>query len=212
MLTLYSYYRSSASYRVRLALALKGLDASIVPIHLVRGGGEHKGPTYRAINPQARVPALKLDDDTVIPQSPAILEFLEEVYENPPLLPAGAIDRARVRAVMAIIVCDIHPLNNSGVLAKLRQDFSASEAMINAWIADWVTAGFSAIEELVEARPFCFGTKPTLADICLIPQLFAARRFSVPLESFPKILAIEQAFLALPGVAAAHPSNQPDAE
>lgn len=212
MLTLYSYYRSSAAYRVRLALALKGLSHDIVPVHLVRDGGEHKKADYLAINPQARVPSLKLDDGTILLQSPAILEYLEEAYPQPALLPRGLVARARVRAIVAMICCDIHPINNSGTLAKLRQDFAADDQAITAWIAHWVHTSFVAIEGLIEAAPYCFGTEPTLADLSLIPQVFAAKRFAVPLDAFPKILSVEKAFLALPGVAAAHPLSQPDTE
>lgn len=212
MLTLYSYYRSSAAYRVRLALGLKGLPFDIVPVHLARDGGEHKKPAYRAVNPQGRVPALKIEDGTVLMQSPAILEYLEETVPEPPLLPKDASERARVRAVMAMICCDIHPIINSGTLAKLRSSFAADDDAINAWIAHWVTTTLATVEEVIRPEPYCFGATPGLADVCLVPQLFSARRFSVPLTAFPKILAVDQAMAELPATKAAHPTAQPDTE
>ncbi len=209
---LYGYWRSTSSYRVRIALALKGLTADAVPVHLVRGGGEHHQPAYRAINPQGRVPALELDDATVLIQSPAILEYLEETHPAPALLPQDPVERARVRAVAAIIGCDIHPLHNSGPLGFLRKSFGHSEAEVAEWIGTWVGQGLAAVEQLIGDDGYCFGREPGLADVYLIPQLYAARRFSVPLDAYPRIRRVEALALEHPAFKAAHPSAQVDAE
>lgn len=209
---LYGYWRSTSSYRVRIALALKGLTADAVPVHLVRGGGEHHQPEYRAINPQGRVPALELDDATVLIQSPAILEYLEETHPAPALLPQDPVERARVRAVAAIIGCDIHPLHNSGPLGFLRKSFGHSEAEVAEWIGTWVGQGLAAVEQLIGDDGYCFGREPGLADVYLIPQLYAARRFSVPLDAYPRIRRVEALALDHPAFKAAHPSAQVDAE
>ena len=209
---LYGYWRSTSSYRVRIALALKGLTADAVPVHLVRGGGEHHRPSYRAINPQGRVPALELDDATVLIQSPAILEYLEETHPAPALLPQDPVERARVRAVAAIIGCDIHPLHNSGPLGFLRKSFGHSEAEVAEWIGTWVGQGLAAVEQLIGDDGYCFGREPGLADVYLIPQLYAARRFSVPLDAYPRIRRVEALALDHPAFKAAHPSAQVDAE
>ncbi|MBY0257971.1 maleylacetoacetate isomerase [Methylobacterium sp.] len=209
---LYGYWRSTSSYRVRIALALKGLTADAVPVHLVRGGGEHHQPSYRAINPQGRVPALELDDATVLIQSPAILEYLEETHPAPALLPQDPVERARVRAVAAIIGCDIHPLHNSGPLGFLRKSFGHSEAEVAEWIGTWVGQGLAAVEQLIGDDGYCFGREPGLADVYLIPQLYAARRFSVPLDAYPRIRRVEALALDHPAFKAAHPSAQVDAE
>lgn len=209
---LYGYWRSTSSYRVRIALALKGLTAETVPVQLVRGGGEHNQPAYRAINPQGRVPALELDDGAVLIQSPAILEYLEETHPEPALLPQDPVERARVRAVAAIIGCDIHPLHNSGPLGVLRKSFGHSEAEVAEWIGTWVGQGLAAVEHLIGDVGYCFGREPGLADVYLIPQLYAARRFSVPLEAYPRIRRVEALALEHPAFKAAHPSAQADAE
>ncbi|MFG1347382.1 maleylacetoacetate isomerase [Xanthobacter autotrophicus DSM 431] len=209
---LYTYWRSSAAYRVRIALALKGIAVEQVPVHLVRNGGEQHAPAYRALNPQERVPALELDDGTVLIQSPAILEYLEEVFPAPPLLPAAPVERARVRGVAAIIGCDIHPPNNSSQLAYLRRTLGHDEGEVAAWIARWVGAGFAAVEALIGEDGFCFGPEPGLADVFLIPQLYSARRFDVPLDAYPRILRVEALAARHPAFAAAHPARQPDAE
>jgi len=209
---LYTYWRSTSSYRVRIALALKKLEAEQVFIHLVRNGGEQNAPSYRAINPQGRVPALELDGGTVLTQSPAILEYLEEVYPRPALLPADPVARAKVRAVASIIGCDIHPLHNVGPLNHLRKGFGRSEPEVTAWIATWVGQGLSAVETLIEDEGFCFGPEPSLADVYLLPQLYAARRFAVPLEAYPRILRVERRAGEHPAFLSAHPSAQPDAE
>ncbi|WP_201832474.1 maleylacetoacetate isomerase [Microvirga zambiensis] len=209
---LYTYWRSTSSYRVRIALALKSIEPEQAFVHLVRNGGEQNSLSYRAINPQGRVPALELDDGTVIIQSPAILEYLEEAYPTPALLPADPAARAKVRAVASLIGCDIHPLHNVGPLNHLRKTFDRSEPEVAAWIATWVGQGLAAVEALIGDEGFCFGSEPSMADVYLLPQLYAARRFAVPLEDYPRIRRVE----ALAGEHAAflkaHPSAQPDAE
>ncbi len=209
---LYAYWRSGTSFRVRAALALKGITVDVVPVHLVRGGGEQKQPAYRAVNPQGRVPSLALDDGAVLTQSPAIIEYLEEVHPEPPLLPADPVLRAKVRAVAAIIGCDVHPLHNSGTLAALKGQFGADEAAIQAWLTKWMTDGFTAVEALIGDEGFAFGPEPTVADVYIVPQVYTARRFNVPIENFPRILRVEALAAAHPAFQAAHPSSQPDAE
>lgn len=209
---LYTYWRSTSSYRVRIALALKNIAVEQAFVHLVRDGGEQNGPAYRAINPQGRVPALALDDGSVLIQSPAILEYLEEVYPTPALLPADPVARARVRAVAAIIGCDIHALHNVGPLNHLRKVFGCSEAQVSDWIATWMGKGLAAVEALIGDEGFSFGPEPSLADVYLIPQLYAARRFNVPLDACPRILRIEELAASHAAFRSAHPSVQPDAE
>ena len=208
---LYTYFRSSAAYRARIALALKGVPYEPAFVHLAKDGGHHKRPEYKAVNPQMRLPALVLSGGETLIQSMAIIEYLDEVYPDPPLLPAGDIERARVRAAAQIVACDIHPLNNSGTMAYLRK-IGHDDAMINEWYAYWVTTGFEAIEAMIKPSPYAFGAHVTLADICLIPQIYNARRFKVPLERFPKILGVEAACNKLPAFDKARPENQPDAE
>jgi maleylacetoacetate isomerase len=209
---LYTYWRSTSSYRVRIALALKKLEAEQAFIHLVRNGGEQNAPSYRAINPQGRVPTLELDDGSTLIQSPAILEYFEEIYPTPALLPADPVARAKVRAVASIIGCDVHPLHNVGPLNHLRKVFGRSEPEVTAWIATWVGQGLSTVEALIGNEGFCFGPEPTLADVFLLPQLYAARRFTVPLEVYPRILRVEKLAGEHPAFVSAHPANQPDAE
>jgi maleylacetoacetate isomerase/maleylpyruvate isomerase len=204
---LYDYFRSSAAYRVRVALNLKGVAYESVPVHLVKG--EQSASDYLAINPQGRVPALAVDG-TVLVQSPAILEYLEETHPEPPLLPADPIRRARVRSVAALIGCDIHPLNNLAVLRRLKA-MGHEQPAIDEWYRHWVVTGLDAVEAMIEGGPFCFGETPTLADLYLVPQVFNARRFSVPLDRYPKIQAAEAACLALPAFRDAAPEAQPDA-
>lgn len=209
---LYSYFRSSAAYRARIALNLKGLAFETVPVHLTRGGGEHLKPGYAAVNPQKRVPTLELDDGERLLQSLAIVEYLEEVHPKPPLLPKDPLDRARVRAVAHIIACDIHPLNNSGTLLRLRDPLAVSDAAVDDWYRHWIFAGFEAVETLLRPGPYAFGPQVTLADVCIVPQVFNARRFKVPLDRFPAILAVHDAASVLPAFDAARPERQPDAE
>jgi maleylacetoacetate isomerase len=202
---LYDYPRSSAAYRTRIALNLKGLAYDAVEVHLLRDGGEHLRPEYRAINPQARVPSLVLDDGTVLIQSPAILEYLDETHPEPRFLPRDPLARARIRAVFDIIACDIHPLNNLAVLRRLKRACGQDDAAIAAWYRHWITEGFAAIEQLIAPGPFCFGATPTLADIALVPQCANAARYDMPLDPWPKIAAANAACLAHPAFAAASP-------
>ncbi len=218
-LTLYSYFRSTAAYRVRIALHLKGVPYTVVPVHLVRAGGEHRAAAYRAVNPQMRVPALRVERENaeaiVLLQSPAILEWIEETFPEPALLPGDAEARARARAIAAIVGCDIHPLNNLGVLNYLRGPLAQPAAAVDAWYAHWIHEGFQAIEALLapdDEGPYALGPVPTLADVFLTGQVFNARRFAVPIEAYPRIRRAEAALRALPAVAAAAPENQPDAE
>ena len=212
MLTLYSYFRSSAAYRVRIALNLKGLSYETVSIHLQKEGGLNRKPAYRAINPQMRVPVLKLDTGELITQSLAIIEYLDEVYAEPPLLPREEIARAKVRALAQLVACDIHPLNNVSPLRYLKNELAADQAKIDAWYHHWIIEGFEALEAMISAGRYTFGDTVTLADICLIPQVANARRLSVPLERFPKIVLVDAACAKLEAFAKARPENQPDAE
>ena len=209
---LYSYFRSSAAFRVRIALNLKGLAYDTVPIHLIKDGGRHKSAEYRAVNPQMRVPALALSDGDALVQSLAIIEYLNEAYPSPPLLPADLIERARVRAVAQIIACDIHPLNNTAALNYLKTELKHDQAAVEAWYASWVLAGFEAAEAMIKPGPYAFGSAVTLADLCLVPQVFNARRFKIALDRFPKIVAADAACAKLPAFDKARPENQPDAE
>jgi maleylacetoacetate isomerase len=212
-LVLYDYFRSSAAFRVRIALRLKGLSYEQVPIHIVRGGGEHLSEDYRAVNPQRRVPALAVGEDrTILIQSPAMLEWLEETFPEPPLLPSDPFARARCRAITSIVACDIHPLNNTGTLKYLRQTLRCDQPAIDAWYAHWITEGFSAIETMIEPKPYAMGDAVSLADLFIVPQVFNARRFSVPIDAFPKIVSVADACVALPAFRDAAPANQPDAE
>lgn len=208
---LYDYYRSSAAYRVRIALNLKGLEVEHIPVHLARG--EQDRPDYLAKNPQGLAPALELDDGTILTQSLAIIEYLDATKPEPRLVPADPLLAARVRAVALAIACDIHPLNNTRVQAYLQKELGQSRETIDKWVHHWVlTGGLEAVERLIEPGPYCFGAEPTLADVLLIPQLFAARRFSTPLGHLSKILAVEARCAELPAFQAAHPSRQADAE
>lgn len=208
---LHGYWRSGASYRVRIALGLKGLGYDLSAHDLRKG--EQKTPDFLALNPQGMVPALQ-DGDHVLIQSPAILEWLEETHPAPPLLPSAPDDRAVVRAMSAVIGCDIHPLNNLRVLKALRADFAADQATIDAWAGGWIAAGFDALEALVgrHGAGWCFGADPTLADCYLIPQLYSARRFNMDLSPWPDLLAVEARALDHPAFQAAHPDRQPDAD
>jgi maleylpyruvate isomerase len=208
---LHGYFRSSASYRVRIALNLKGLTVEHLPHHLRKG--EQRSALYLALNPQGLVPALVEDNGHVLTQSLAIIEWLDEVWSRPPLLPASPLARARVRAFAEAIACDIHPVQNLKVLARLRQ-LKIDEVEVTAWAA-WVNQeGLAACEVLIRDMPgpFCFGDAPGLADLCLVPQLANARRFGVEVEAFPRLLAAETAACALPAFADAAPERQIDAE
>lgn len=208
---LHGYWRSGAAYRVRIALALKGLAYEQAG-HDLRTGAQ-KDPAYVALNPQGMVPALEVDG-VILTQSPAILEWLEETHPTPPLLPADAVSRAHVRAMAALIGCDIHPLNNLRVGKALRESFGADQAAVDAWAARWIVPGFEALEALVarHGAGWSYGDAPTLADCYLIPQIYSAARFNVALDAFPRLLAIDEAAKAHPAFVAAHPDNQPDAD
>jgi maleylpyruvate isomerase len=205
---LYDYFRSSASFRVRIGLNLKGLSAELRSVHLLKG--EQREPAYLELNPQGLVPMLVVGDRRLT-QSLAILEYLDERHPLPPLLPMGAEDRAWVRAIALAIACDIHPLNNTRVLKYLKETLSLEEPVRDEWYAHWIRMGFDALEPQLAARasgPFCVGDTPTLADVCLVPQVFNARRFDVPLDPWPRIRAITDACMALPAFDAAQPSRQ----
>lgn len=212
---LYTFFRSSASYRVRIALNLKGLAYEQAPIHLRRGGGEQFSAAYKRINPQALVPALE-DNGRVFTQSLAIIEFLEEKYPNPPLLPAAAADRALVRSMAMVIACEVHPIQNLRVLTLVKREYQQTDEQVNQWARHWIDLGLSALEQTIMAQPnrgkFCFGDTPTLADICLVPQLGNARRYGCDLAQYPTIVSIEKNCVAIPAFANAAPEKQPDAE
>ncbi|MBS0510185.1 MAG: maleylacetoacetate isomerase [Proteobacteria bacterium] len=212
---LYTYFRSSAAYRVRIALHLKGLEYDAVPVHLARSGGEQHQPDYRALNPAGLVPAME-DDGQVLTQSLAIIEYLDETHPQPPLLPGSPADRARIRAIAQAIACDIHPINNLRVLQYLQRELGANEAQKNAWYRHWIEVGLAAVEAMLagDARTgaFCHGDTPTLADCCLVPQVFNARRFDCSLEPYPTITRIAARCESLEAFRKAAPANQPDAE
>jgi maleylacetoacetate isomerase len=212
---LYNFFRSSASYRVRIALNLKGLQYEYIPIHLRRGGGEQHQPTYKALSPQEIIPTLE-DGGRILTQSLAIIEYLEERYPEPPLLPRDHADRALVRSMALAVACEIHPLQNLRVLNYLKDVLHHSEEEAQAWGRHWVMLGLTAIEQMVQAVPqrgnFCFGNTPTLADLYLVPQLYNARRFGCDLSACPTLVQIDATCRALPAFAKAAPENQPDAE
>jgi maleylpyruvate isomerase len=209
---LYTYFRSSAAYRVRIALNLKGLQYDMVPVHLTKDGGQQRKPEFQKVNPQMRVPALELSSGDVLTQSLAIIEYLDDIEPEPPFLPADALARAHVRALAQVVACDIHPLNNLISLQYLKRALKQEQPEIDAWYHHWVIEGFKALEQMLKPAPYAYGAHVTLADICLVPQVFNARRLKVPLDAFPKIVAVEQACLKLPAFDKARPENQPDAE
>ena len=209
---LYNFFRSGSSHRLRIALNLKGIAYDYVPVDLRTE--EHLGAAFKAVNPQQLVPAL-VDGELTLIQSPAVIEWLEERHPTPPLLPANAEDRARVRAMAAIVGCDIHPINNRRILEYLRQQLGAGEDAVNAWCATWISAGFEALEAMLAADPrrgrFCFGDAPGLADVYLVPQADSARRFKVDLGPYPNIVAVDAACAELDAFRRAAPGAQPDA-
>ncbi|MFA7504540.1 MAG: maleylacetoacetate isomerase [Burkholderiaceae bacterium] len=215
MLTLYTYFRSSAAYRVRIALNLKDLPWDSVPVHLVRDGGEQGRPEHLARNPLGLVPVLQTDDG-MLTQSLAIIEYLEETVPEPALLPADPSGRARVRALAQAIACDIHPLNNLRVLRYLGGELGIDEQARNTWYRHWVETGLAALERMLATDPrtgtFCHGDSPTLADCCLVPQVFNARRFDCRLDDKPTILRIVDACDQVEAFRRAAPGNQPDAQ
>ncbi len=214
MLSLYSYWRSSAAYRVRIALHLKGLAYAQKPIHLLDNGGEQRSAEFRAVNPQALVPVL-MDGERAIRQSLAIIEYLDESFPAIPLLPAMARDRARVRGLAQLIACDVHPLANLRVQQYLERELGVDQSHREAWSRHWISEGLAAFEALTRDNPstgdFCEGELPSLADCCLIPQLYNARRLQMDLAAYPTLLRIEANCLALQGFQQAAPERQPDA-
>ena len=214
---LYSYFRSSAAYRARIALNLKGLAYETESIHLTKDGGKQFGPDYKAVNPQMRVPALELPNGDVLTQSLAIIDYLDEVYPEPPFLPTDPVERAKVRALTHIIACDIHPINNLRVLRYLLRPLGHDEAAVETWYNHWIAEGFGALERLLagdgRTGRFCHGDTPGLADIVLVPQVFNAHRYqSLDLAPYPTIVRIYETCLNIDAFAAAHPDRQPDRE
>jgi maleylacetoacetate isomerase/maleylpyruvate isomerase len=209
-LVLHSYWRATAPYRVRIALNLKGLAFDYAAVNLL--SGDQHAEAYRRLNPQELTPALETDGGQVLTQSLAILEWLEEVYPVPPLLPADPLDRARVRAMAALVACDIHPLNNLRVQQQLTAMNVEAEARL-AWTQRWIHDGFRALEPMIAAHTagFAFGAEPTLADCLLIPQVYSAERYQVDLAAYPAIAAVAARCAATPAFQAAHPEQQPDA-
>jgi maleylacetoacetate isomerase len=212
---LYSYFRSSAAFRVRIALNLKGVEYETVPVHLMRGGGEQFGPDFRRVNPASLVPVLD-HDGRILTQSLAIIEYLEERFPEPPLLPADALARADVRSIALAVACDIHPLNNSRVLRYLVEDLKVSEQGREQWYRHWVEQGLLQVEQTLLARGlngiYACGDRVSLADLAIVPQIFNARRFHCSLEAVPTLTAIAARCMQLDAFARAQPSAQPDAE
>ncbi|MGK5071747.1 maleylacetoacetate isomerase [Janthinobacterium sp. ZB1P44] len=214
---LYTYFRSSAAYRVRIALNLKGIAYDSIPVHLLQDGGQQLLPAYRAVNPSALVPALD-DEGAILTQSLAMLEYLDETRPGVPLLPADALGRARVRALALAIACDAHPLTNLRVLKYLKNTLGLSDEAKQEWYRHWMAEGLAAVEALLaQGDPagtglFCHGDSPTMADCCLVPQVFNAQRFAIDLAPYPRVARIHAHCAGLPAFIAAHPSRQPDAE
>jgi maleylacetoacetate isomerase len=205
---LYGYWRSSAAYRVRIALNWKGLDVTHHPIDLRVGA--HHNADYLSVNPQGLVPCL-VDAPAALSQSLAIIEYLEETHPMPPLLPTDPVERARVRSAALAIACDIHPVNNLRILSYLRGEMGQPQEALDAWVRHWIAEGFGPLEAIAGA-PYLFGDAVTIADLCLVPQLYNARRFACDLSPYPKLTAIEANLLALPAFEKARPENQPGAD
>jgi maleylacetoacetate isomerase len=208
---LYNYFRSSASWRVRIALALKGLDYDYAPIHLVKN--EQSAGSFAEHQPSHLVPALVLDDGQWLSQSMAILEYLDETHPEPPLLPQGALARAQVRSLAQDIGCDIHPINNLRVLRYLKNELGQEQTTVDRWYRHWVATGLAIVEQRLSATAgrFCFGDTPGLADCLLVPQIYNAERFECPLQAYPTVMRVNAACLALPAFANTHPGVCPDA-
>lgn len=214
LLRLYSYWRSSAAYRVRIGLNLKGLRYELIPMHLVRDGGQQHQPEYARLNPQRMVPTL-LHGARVMRQSLSILEYLDESWPERPLLPATARDRARVRALSQVVAADIHPLDNLRVRRYFEQEWGVPPVERDAWMRHWIAEGFQALETLLSddlvTGTYCHGEAPGMADCCLVPQVYSARRVGLDMAAWPTITRIEQACIALPAFRQASPEQQPDA-
>jgi maleylpyruvate isomerase len=212
---LYTYFRSSAAWRVRIALALKGIRTDHEFVHLLKSGGQQRTAGFRAVNPMGLVPALALDDGTVLTQSLAIMEYLEETHPEPPLLPKDPVARARVRAFALGVACEIHPLNNLRILRYLKDPMGQSDAARDQWYQHWIAEGLTALETTVRDTgpgPFLFGGAPGMADVCLVPQLANARRLKCAVDLYPTLLRAEAAALAVPAFRQSAPDRQPDAE
>jgi len=211
---LYTFFRGSSPFRLRIALNLKGLAYEQAFVHL--GKGEHRGPEFGAINPQGLLPALVLDDGRVLTQSLAIIEYLDELQPQPPLLPKDELGRARVRSLSLLVACEIHPLNNARTLTYLRKQLGLGEEQINAWYRHWVGDGLAKCEADLTRSPgtgkFCHGNAPSMADCCLVPQIVNAQRFDCELAPFPTTMRVFERCMALEAFSSAHPSKQPDAE
>jgi len=211
---LYTFFRGSSPFRVRIALNLKGLAYEAAFVHLAKG--EQRKPAYTAVNPQSLVPALVLDDGHVLTQSLAIIEYLDETFPRPALLPADSLERARVRALSLIVACDIHPLNNARTLSYLRKEMNQTEDQVNTWYRHWVADGLAKLEASLTHFPgtgrFCHGDAPTMADCCLVPQVFNAKRFQCDTTSFPTVMRIFDECMKLEAFDRAQPGKQPDAE
>jgi maleylacetoacetate isomerase len=213
VMKLYNYFRSSASFRVRIALELKGLAYDYVPVHLARG--DHKLPAYAAVSPAALVPTLEMDDGERLGQSMAIIEYLDETHPEPALLPADALGRARVRALAQLVACEIHPLNNLRVLKYLTRELKLEEDAKNTWYRHWVREGLQAYERelaVLPASTYSYGETPTLADCCLVPQIFNGQRFNADFSGLPRTMAAFESCMKLPAFQRAQPSNCPDNE
>ena len=212
---LYSYFRSSASYRVRIALALKGLPYEYAAVHLLKGGGQQLASVYRELNPDGLVPTLE-DGSHVLTQSLSIIEYLDELYPDPPLLPSAPADRAYVRSVALQVACEIHPVNNLRVIQYLKKRLSISDEQKSEWYQHWIDVGFSSLEHRLASErrvgDLVFGNTPTIADLCLVPQVWNARRFEIPLNRYPTISRLAANAMALDAFSQAEPSEQPDAE
>ena len=212
---LFTYFRSSAAYRVRIALNFKGIPHGTVPVHLLRDGGQQHSESFREMNPQGLVPALE-DDGQVISQSLAIIEYLEETYPDPPLLPQDFTGRAQVRAMALGIACDIHPLNNLRVLNYLRGPLGQPDGPVAEWVRHWIGEGLRPLEELArrhgDGTHYLYGDRVTLADVCLVPQMYNARRYYCDVTPYPTLVAIDAHLASNPAFAVARPEAQPDAE
>jgi len=208
---LYTYFRSSAAFRVRIALNLKGLSYEPRYIHLAKG--EHRKPEYSRVNAQALLPTLELEDGTRLNQSLAIIEYLEEKHPRPPLLPADPVGRARVRSLADLVACEIHPLNNLRVLQHLKRALAQTEEQVNAWYRHWIADGLGKLEADLDSKSrFAYGEAPTLADCCLVPQIFNAKRYNCDLGAYPKAMRAFEECMKLEAFDCAQPAKQPDAE